>query len=537
MSQTERGSDTRPTMDALLMDAAEREPRQTSLVIDDVRLTNAERAQRALRVAGLLQSYGLGPGDRIGIFMPNCADYLDVLFGAMYAGIMPVTINARYKSHDLAFVIVDSEIKCLFTVARVAENVDFLRTCLDGLPDLVSDDGSRVNTTHAPALERLVLVGGGSDRFAALEAELAGASDGRAANHSQDDIALMMYTSGTTANPKGCLLSHRCIVGNAIGMAERWRMSDADRFWDPLPFFHMSTILPLAACLVSDAVFFGCGHFDIDRALAVLRDDEITIAFPAFPTLMNQIIQHPEFSAAALPKLRVVNNVAPVDTLRRFQAAIPHVTQVSAYGLTEAGGVVSFGSPDDSLEQRVTSCGRPFPGIEVRTVDPETRQPTAKGETGDIQVRGYCLFDGYHNAPEATAQALQDGWLNTGDLGRVNSDGYISYSGRSKDMLKVGGENVAALEIESFLNSHPSVALSQVIGVDDDRYVEVPAAFVELTSGATLTGEALVEFCQGRIARFKIPRYIVFVREWPMSATKVQKYRLRDLPLGERIEV
>ncbi len=537
MTETTFDLPDRLTMDALLLHAAETAPEQVSLIIDEVRLTNSDRVARARKVAGMFESFGLKRGDHIGIFMPNCAEYLDLLFGAMYAGIVAVTINARYKSHDLAFVIADSGIRALFTVARVAENVDFLSTCIDGLPDLRAVAQGKVETGKAPQLERLIVVGGGSDAWPALDDVLANVSDGAVVDCKADDIALMMYTSGTTANPKGCLLSHRCIVGNAIGMAARWHMSAADRFWDPLPFFHMSTVLPLTACLVSGASFYATGHFEIGAALNVLKDDEITIAFPAFPTLMNQIIRHPDFSAQALPELRIVNNVAPVDTLRQFQAAIPHVTQVSAYGLTEAGGVVSFGSPDDDLEHRVTSCGQPFPGIDVRAVDPQTREVCEPGATGEIQVRGYCLFDGYHNAPEATARAVQGGWLNTGDLGSVSHDGYVSYSGRSKDMLKVGGENVAALEIESFLNTHPAVALSQVLGVEDARYLEVPAAFIELKAGQSLTGDELIAFCTGKIARFKIPRYVVFVTEWPMSATKVQKFRLRETPLGDRIEV
>ena len=353
-----------------------------------------------------------------------------------------------------------------------------------------------------------------------------------------DDVALMMYTSGTTANPKGCLLSHRAIMGNAAAMAERWHMTAEDRFWDPLPFFHMSTILPMAACLLCGATFVATQHFEPTAAVRCLSEERITIAFPAFPTLMTALLNHPEYDADQLPALRLVNNVAPPDTLKAFQAKLPaHTRQVSAYGLTEAGGVISFGAPEDDLETRATTCGRPFPGIEVRIYDHERGATLPADEQGEIQIRGYCLLERYHNAPEATETALGDGWLRTGDLGVVTPEGYVRYTGRLKDMLKVGGENVAALEIEALVNDHPDVVLSQVVGVPDDRLVEVPALFVQCREGAAQDGQALVDFCRERISRFKVPRYVVFVDEWPMSATKIQKFRLKSMPLGDRYDV
>ena len=198
---------------------------------------------------------------------------------------------------------------------------------------------------------------------------------------------------------------------------------------------------------------------------------------------------------------------------------------------------MSYGSPDDTLVQRTESCGRPFPGIEVRAFNTNNDSVCAPGEIGELQIRGDCLFDGYYKAEDATDAAMMDGWLRTGDVGVVSTDGYVSYRGRSKDMLKVGGENVAALEIESYINTHPQVVLSQVVGVPDERYVEVPAAFIQSAQDATITAADVVDFCRGKIARYKVPRYVVFVNEWPMSATKVQKFKLKDLPLGARFEI
>ena len=207
---------------------------------------------------------------------------------------------------------------------------------------------------------------------------------------------------------------------------------------------------------------------------------------------------------------------------------LPAATHVSAYGLTEAGGVISFGSTADTLEERVETGGRPFDGIEVKIVDPETLAPRPSGEPGEILIRGPTLFSGYLNDRDGTRAAMADGWLRSGDLGALTARGHIRYLGRIKDMLKVGGENVAAIEIESYLCTHPAIKVAQVVGAPDDQLTEVPAAFVELKDGAQISAPEVIRYCIGRIASFKIPRYVYFITEWPMSSTKIQKFKLRD---------
>ena len=523
-----------PVYGDALRDLAQARPDAEGLVLDGHRFTNAERLERALGVLGALQAAGCRRGDFVGIYMPNCVEYLDLVLGAMLGGIVPVTLNSRYLGRELAFVIADSGIRLLFTTAAIEDVVDFrarVGTALETLGDRGDDPLPGVVVVGAEDIDL-------PDRQTDYARWLAAAGTPEPAEVGTDDIALMMYTSGTTANPKGCLLSHRAIMGNAAAMAERWHMTADDRFWDPLPFFHMSTILPMAACLLTGATFVATQHFDPTAAVRCLADERITIAFPAFPTLMTALLNHPEYDPAKLPALRLVNNVAPPDTLKSFQRRLPeHTRQVSAYGLTEAGGVISFGAPEDDADVRATTCGRPFPGIEVRIFDHERGTALPPGEQGEIQIRGYCLLERYHNAPDATEAALGDGWLRTGDLGVLTDDGHVRYTGRLKDMLKVGGENVAALEIEALVNDHPDVVLSQVVGVPDERLVEVPALFVQRRDGAEADGQALVDYCRERISRFKVPRYVVFVEQWPMSATKIQKFKLKSLPLGARYEV
>jgi fatty-acyl-CoA synthase len=293
--------------------------------------------------------------------------------------------------------------------------------------------------------------------------------------------------------------------------------------------FHMASILPLLACMDAGATLLSMLRVEAGAALEMLERERATIAFPSFPTVTNDLISHPDFAKRDLSALRRINNVAPPDVLRRFQAAFPQAVQTGAYGLTEACGVIAFNDPDEDLETRLHTCGRPFDGIDVMIVDPQTLEPLPAGERGEIWIRGYAVFAGYHKAPEKNAESFHQGWLRTGDLCSLDSHGQISFHGRLKDMLKVGGENVAALEIESLLATHPAVKLAQVIGVPDQRLLEVPAAFVELHEAASVGAEELIQFCSSRTASFKVPRHIHFVTEWPMSATKVQKHRLREL--------
>lgn len=270
-------------------------------------------------------------------------------------------------------------------------------------------------------------------------------------------------------------------------------------------------------------------HVEAGLALKMLAQDRVSVAFPSFPTVTNDLINHPDFATTDLSNLRRINNVAPIDMLRRFQDTFPQAVQTGAYGLTEAGGVIAFNHPDEDLETRLHTCGKPFPGIEVQIVDPDSRAVLGPDQRGELWARGYAVFGGYHKSPEKNAETFVDGWFRTGDLCSLTADGAICYHGRIKDMLKVGGENVAALEIESHLSRHPAVQLAQVIGREDARLWEVPVAFVELKPGARATAEELIDHCRGDLASFKVPREVYFVDAWPMSSTKVQKFRLKDL--------
>ena len=473
----------------------------------------------------------------MGILMPNTPEYLEMMFGAAMLGAITVPMNARYKSQELAYVVENADLVALISHDMASEYVDFAQLLQGAFPDL-KGDGLQVSVAAAPKLNTLAMLGGSkpngfmdAQAFSALGSSIPQeAIDEMRLRVSLRDPCIMMYTSGTTANHKGCPLSHEALVRNGMNMNHsRYFLTEQDRFWAPLPMFHMSSILPLIACMDAGAALLSMTRIEAGEALAMMGREQATVAFPAFPTVTNELINHPTFASTDLSKLRRINNVAPIEVLRRFQQAFPQAVQTGAYGLTEVSGVIAYNLPDESLDDRLHTCGPVMPGIEAKVVDPETLAELPTGERGEMLIRGYCLFDGYYKSPEKNAEAFADGWFRTGDLCSLDAAGRIGFHGRIKDMLKVGGENVAAIEIESFLSSHPAVKLAQVVGMPDDRLLEVPAAFIELAPDAQLTEAELIGFCQGQIASFKIPRKVMFMTDWPMSSTKVQKYRLLEL--------
>jgi fatty-acyl-CoA synthase len=269
-------------------------------------------------------------------------------------------------------------------------------------------------------------------------------------------------------------------------------------------------------------------NFEPALALKLIEAERVAHLFPAFPALTLGMLNCPDYSATRFAGVRTVFTVAPTEALRAMQRRMPHSTMVNAYGMTEFGGSVVMVDPDDDEDVRLGTQGPPFPGVELGIRDEENR-PLPPGDRGEIVIRGPSMFEHYHNDPAKTAEAIDaGGWYHSGDLGEIGADGRLRYLGRLKDMLKVGGENVAAIEIASHLQAHPAVGVAQVVGVADDKYGEVPAAFIELAPGAALTEEEVVAHCRAGLASFKVPRHVRFVTEWPMSSTKVQTFRLRE---------
>lgn len=511
-------------------------PDATALVVDGERRTFGEVEAESERAARALRALGVGPGDIVALYLPNCVDYPMLLLGATRLGAVPLLLNARYRGDELADVLADAGPTVLVTAAPGPE-VDFLARLREALPSLApGDDPRSLSLPELPTLRALVVLGEadtGLDRTGFLT----GAEDvdpdevevlrTRVAIR---DEAMMMYTSGTTARPKGCVMSHEMVVRTCTAAGRhRFLLTPEDRLWDPLPMFHMSAILPLVACLDAGARFVATARFDPGEGLATIERERVTYGFFAFHAIVGPLVDHPSFATTDLSSLRAFNSIGDAGTLRRMQAAFPQAIQIGAYGSTETGGVTCFNELTDTAEQRATTSGRPFPGIEIRAVDVETGATCGPDEQGELRVRGYSLLERYHHDPGRTAEAFDDeGWFRTGDLGSVDATGRVTYVTRLKDMLKVGGENVAAAEIEEVVMTHDDVAMCAVVGVTDARLDEVPAAFVELRPGRQLAPEAIIAHCEGRIASFKVPRHVRIVDQWPISATKIQKFRLRQ---------
>jgi fatty-acyl-CoA synthase len=488
--------------------AAERWPDNDALVFGADRATFAQFAERTLTFAAALQARGIVHGDRVAILMPNCLDTLVAIYGTSRLGAIPVPINNRLRTPELTHVFAHSGMKLLVTSSGVLH--DEARPAVTGQPVVV----------HGEASWDAFLAGAG-DRDAVLR---------RQRRIAISDVAMLMYTSGTTAHPKGCRLTHEGLVrtGRVFG-EDRFPMVAGDRQFNPLPLFHLATILPFNGCLAVGAALIGMEHFEPGAALRLLEAERCTVAFPAFTLIWQAMLDHPDFARTDISRLRLVNVNGDPEVTRPFAARTPGVVQISPYGATEGGGVIALSHPGDDLEGRIGTAGRPFEGIEARITDPDTGEPLPPNTQGEITYRGWSLFAGYHDDPEATAAAIDaDGYFHSGDLGRLDEQGRLSYDGRIKDMLKVGGENVAAAEIEGLLGKHPAVFTVQVVAAPDARYHEVPAAFVELRPGMAATEAELIDHCLGAIATFKVPRYVRFVSEWPMSGTKIQKFILRE---------
>ena len=526
------------TLPDLLARAVNEHPDSDIVVFPNSRTTFTELYERALKAARSLKAIGITQGDSVGILMSNCIEFVDLLLGSQLIGAIPVPINARYKAKELAYVIDDAGLKVLATTDRIVEHVDFVKLLQEAFPDLENQtDPMRLELSEARNLNSIILFGErmptgmlDTETFETLSKNI----DEEVIEISRSrlqvrDIAMMMYTSGTTANPKGCPITHEALVRPAMEAGRtRFKITETDRMWDPLPMFHMSFVLPLIACIDAGAALLTMEYFEPKLALSYMKSEKTTLNFASFPTIMEALLNHADYDPDVLD-MRIVNNVGPADLLVSMQERMPNTVQISAYGLTECGGVVSFGHIEDSLEKRTETSGRLFRGIQAQIRHPETDEILGANEQGEILIKGYCVFEGYHNAPDKNKEAFtEDGWFRTGDLCSLDEDGRVTYHGRIKDMLKVGGENVAAVEIEGFLSHHPAIQLAQVVSAPDNKYVEVPAAFIQLKDGMVATEDEIIEFCKGQLSSFKIPRYVRFVTEWPMSATKIQKIRLRE---------
>jgi fatty-acyl-CoA synthase len=488
----------------------------------DVRMTYDQLGEAVDRVARGLMALGLRAGDRIGIWAPNCAEWVLVQYASAKAGVVLVNVNPAYRTAELEYVLNQSSAKVL-VAARAFKTSDYAAMIDDVRP-------------RCPALERTILLDG-ADWDALLEGADGVTEDelhDRSAALQFDDPINIQYTSGTTGFPKGATLSHHNILNNGYFVARACGYGAADRVCIPVPFYHcFGMVMGNLGCTTHGACMVIPGAaFEPQATLEAVAQERCTSLY-GVPTMFIAELDHPDFPSFDLSSLRtgiMAGSPCPVEVMRRVIDDM-HMGEVTiCYGMTETSPVSTQTGADDDVEHRTGTVGRVHPHVEVKVVDPDTGEVVGRGAPGELCTRGYSVMLGYWNEPEKTADAIdRAGWMHTGDLATMDADGYVKIVGRSKDMIIRGGENVYPREIEEFLYSHPDVTDVQVVGVPDPRYGEEVMAFVIAREGTTLDAETIRAFCQGKIAHYKVPRHVLVVDEFPMTVTgKVQKFKLRE---------
>jgi fatty-acyl-CoA synthase len=540
MKGAETIDQTLPILAELLRGKAERLPNQVFAIFPDASIGYGELYSQACSLAKGLIAMGLRPRGHVAILMPNCLHFLLAHFAVQLAGGISILLNARSKRQELNYSIPHCDAEFLLTTDVIDEHVNFSELLREAYPELQHAEGSRdLHLTAAPQLRRIVLFGAKEWAVATSAAKLVelgrtlpdGALDDARAGQEVEDTAVMIYTSGTTASPKACELTHGGLQRSWAVYARTVDLAEGQKVWDPMPFFHSGGIGLMTGIMARGATIVSSAHFDAEVIIDLVLRHRIEHLYPGFHLLAVPVLQSPRYSRDRCEFVRSMVVIGPLGTLRTIQSSLPaHAPVLNLFGMSEGSGLVTLTPPDAPEELRLTTSGRPTAGIEVRIVAADTGELLPAEFRGEIQFRGGGAFRAYYKDAAATrATILPDGWVRTGDLGKLDVDGWLYYLGRLKDVLRVGGENVASAEIESFLSSHPAVKFVQVIGKPDDRLGETPVAFVERNPGATLTRQELLDFCSGKIARYKTPTDVIFVTQWPMSSTKIQKFKLREL--------
>jgi fatty-acyl-CoA synthase len=503
---------------------ARRFPDAEALVVvhQGVRLTYAEFDAEVDRLARGLLALGLEKGDRVGIWSPNCAEWVLVQYATARVGVVLVNINPAYRTHEVEYALRQSG--CRMLVAATDFKTSDYRAMIDEVrPSL-------------PALERVVYLGtdglaavleGGADVPASAVAE-------RAATLAFDDAINIQYTSGTTGFPKGATLSHHNILNNGYFIGEGCCYTEADRVCIPVPFYHcFGMVLGNLGCTTHGATMvIPAPAFEPAATLDAVQRERCTSLY-GVPTMFIAELALANFADYDLSSLRtgiMAGSPCPVEVMKRCINEM-HMDEVTiCYGMTETSPVSTQTLTDDPIDKRVGTVGRVHPHVEVKIVDPESMLVMPRGSAGELCTRGYCVMLGYWNDPEKTAEAIDAArWMHTGDLAVIDDEGYVNIVGRIKDLVIRGGENVYPREIEEFLYSHPDIVDVQVIGVPDLKYGEEIMAWVKLREGTSLDVDALRAFCEGRIAHYKIPRYVYVTDDFPMTVTgKIQKFKMRE---------
>jgi fatty-acyl-CoA synthase len=500
-----------------------------ALVVDHqgIRQTWNEFNASVDEVAKGLMSFGIAQGDRVGMWSPNYAEWVYVQFATAKIGAIQVNVNPAYRTSELEYAMNQSGCKILVTRS------EYLTSAYEDMVEQVRP--------NCPDLEHVVYFD--TDDWAALLAAGESISDQdlrtRMASLSQNDDINIQYTSGTTGFPKGATLSHRAILNDAKFVGMMCDYDETDRVAIPVPFYHcFGMVMGNLSCSVFGATMvIPCPTFDPAAVLRVVEAERCTSLY-GVPTMFIAELGHADLATKDLSSLRtgiMAGSPCPIEVMRRVIDEMNMSEVTIAYGQTETSPVSTQTRTTDSVEVRVTTVGQVLPHVEAKIVDPETGETVERGSEGEYCTRGFHVMNGYWNDPDKTAEAIDaDGWMHSGDLATMDDDGYVNIVGRIKDMIIRGGENVYPREIEEFLYTHPAIADAQVIGVPDLKYGEEIMAWVQLAEGQSVTDDDIKAFCKGKIAHFKIPRYISFVNDFPMTVTgKIRKAEMREKSIAD----
>jgi len=530
------------TVGGLLERIAHQYPEHDALVYPDrgLRFSYREFDAETDRVAKGLLRLGIAKGEHLAIWATNVPEWVILQFATAKIGAVLVTINTNYQSHELDYVLRQSDATTLFLVNGF-KGTDYVATLHKIAPELDEAHLGILHSAHLPKLRQVIFLGEQAPSnllsfrdLARLGEEVSDAMLAeRKGQLGAGEVINMQYTSGTTGFPKGVMLTHSNIVNNAYNIGRCMEFTAQDRLCIPVPFFHcFGCVLGTLTCVAHGAAMVPVETFTPEAVLHAVQVEKCT-ALHGVPTMFIAELEHPDFASYDLSSLRtgiMAGSPCPIEVMKRVIKEM-HCSEITiAYGQTESSPVITQTRTNDPIELRVSSVGRALPNVEVKIVNPACGSELPRGEQGELCTRGYLVMEGYYNMPEATAQAIdEEGWLHTGDLAVMDENGYCRITGRIKDMIIRGGENVYPREVEEFLYSHPKVQDVQVVGVPDRKYGEQVLACIRLKEGENSSVEEIRAYCVDQISRFKIPHYVQFVDGYPMTASgKIQKFKLRE---------
>ena len=530
------------TLGQLLDQAADNYPDTESVVyVDrDFRLTYSQLRDLVDDMAKGLMALGVEKGEKVAVWATNVPHWIALQFATARIGAVLLTVNTNYKKEEMAYLLRQSETENLVLIDGY-KDTDYLQIVYELLPELKTQPRGHLRSESFPCLRRVIFLGQEKHRglYSLPETISMGrlVSDAEYAQRQRSldphDVVNMQYTSGTTGFPKGVMLTHSNILNNGMAIGANQLLGPQDRICLPVPLFHcFGCVLGVLAAVPHGSTLVVLEEFNPLLAMTAVDAEQCTALY-GVPTMFIAILEHSMFSRFDYSSLRtgiMAGSPCPIAVMRQVIQDM-NMSQITiCYGLTEASPVITQTRVDDDIQKRVETVGRPLPHVEVKVVDSETEREVAPGETGEVCCRGYNVMRGYYNNEQATSEAIdQDGWLHTGDLGQMDQDGYLAITGRLKDMIIRGGENIYPREIEEFLYSMEGVYDVQVVGKPSRKYGEEVAAFIIPKEGGDIQPEDVKDFCRGRLSRYKIPKHIAFVDGFDMTASgKVQKYKLKE---------